>query len=183
MDRVTRRDDPTTRRLETGTEDRGTHREDPTTRGKKTSRKRFRLTGLSKAKRLRKKKSVLDRLIQLTSIKVKNVASFLTYGGTLNREGDWGTTYDFATSFLHFPLSSTALWDSANSRPVDSLMLSSHLFFCLPCLLPFFTVPCKMVLARPDQRETCPLQFASLYDGQEVFVWSDCLLDLGTVPS
>ena len=25
-----------------------------------------------------------------------------------------------------------------------------------------------------------PLQFASLYDGQEVFVWSDCLLELGT---
>ena len=25
-----------------------------------------------------------------------------------------------------------------------------------------------------------PLQFASLYDGQEVFVWSDCLLGLGT---
>ena len=25
-----------------------------------------------------------------------------------------------------------------------------------------------------------PLNFASLYDGQEVFVWSDCLLDLGT---
>ena len=23
------------------------------------------------------------------------------------------------------------------------------------------------------------LQFASLYDGQEVFVWSNCLLDLG----
>ena len=27
---------------------------------------------------------------------------------------------------------------------------------------------------------TIPLQFASLYDGQEVFVWSACLLDLGT---
>ena len=27
---------------------------------------------------------------------------------------------------------------------------------------------------------TVPLQFASLYDGQEVFVWSDSLLDLGT---
>ena len=27
---------------------------------------------------------------------------------------------------------------------------------------------------------TIPLQFASLYDRQEVFVWSDCLLDLGT---
>ena len=25
-----------------------------------------------------------------------------------------------------------------------------------------------------------PLQFAFLYDGQEIFVWSDCLLDLGT---
>ena len=26
---------------------------------------------------------------------------------------------------------------------------------------------------------TIPLQFASLSDGQEVFAWSDCLLDLG----
>ena len=25
-----------------------------------------------------------------------------------------------------------------------------------------------------------PLQFASLYDRQEIFVWSNCLLDLGT---
>ena len=73
---------------------------------------------------------------------------------SLNRGGRWGTTYDFTTSFLHFSLFSTALWDLANSRPVHSLMLSSHLFFCLPCLLPPFTVPCKMVLARPDKRET-----------------------------
>ena len=27
---------------------------------------------------------------------------------------------------------------------------------------------------------TIPLQFASLYDGQEVFAWSNCLLDLDT---
>ena len=27
---------------------------------------------------------------------------------------------------------------------------------------------------------TMALQFVSLYNGQEVFVWSDCLLDLGT---
>ena len=27
---------------------------------------------------------------------------------------------------------------------------------------------------------TIPLEFASLYDRQEVFVWSNCLLDLGT---
>ena len=74
----------------------------------------------------------------------------------LNHEGRWGTTDDFATSFLHFSLFSTAFLDLPNSRPVHSLMLSSHLFLCLPCLLPPFTVPCKMVLARPDERETLP---------------------------
>ena len=75
---------------------------------------------------------------------------------SLNCEGRWGTKDDFAFSFLHFSLFSTALWDLPNSRPVHSLMLSSHLFLCLPCLLPPFTVPCKMVLARPDERETWP---------------------------
>ena len=76
---------------------------------------------------------------------------------SLNREGRWGTTYDFATSSLHFfSLFSTALWDLPNSRPVHSLMLSSHFFLCLPCLLSPFTVPCKMVLARSDERETWP---------------------------
>ena len=73
---------------------------------------------------------------------------------SINREGRWGTTDDFATSFLHFSLFSTALCDLANSRPVHSLMLSSHLFLCLPCLLPPFTVSCKVFLARPDERET-----------------------------
>ena len=66
---------------------------------------------------------------------------------SLNREGRWDTTDDFKTSFLHFFLFSTALRDLANSRPVHSLTLSSHLFLLLPCLLPPFTVPCKMVLA------------------------------------
>ena len=73
-----------------------------------------------------------------------------------NREGRWGTTDDFTTSFFLFSLFSTALWDLANSRPVHSLMWSSCLFFCLPRLLSPFTVPCKMVLVRPDERETCP---------------------------
>ena len=67
---------------------------------------------------------------------------------SLNRDGRWGTTDNFATSFLHFSLFSTALWDLPNSRPIHSLMLS--------------------------------LQFASLYDRQKVFVWSNYLLDLGT---
>ena len=53
---------------------------------------------------------------------------------SLNLEGRWGTTDDFATSFLHFSLFSTALWDWPNSRPVHSRMLSSHLFLCPPCL-------------------------------------------------
>ena len=35
-------------------------------------------------------------------------------------------------------------------------MLSSHLFLCLPRLLPSFTVTCKMVLSRPGERETRP---------------------------
>ena len=73
---------------------------------------------------------------------------------SLNRKGPWGITDDFAISFLHFPLFSTALWDLPNSRPVHSLMLSSHLFLCLPCLLPPFTVFCKMVLAKLDEQET-----------------------------
>ena len=84
------------------------------------------------------------------------LSSHLSSHLSLNREGCWDIKYDFATSFLHFSLFSTALWDLANSRPVHSLMLSSHIFLCLPCLLPHFNVPCKMVLARPDERETWP---------------------------
>ena len=98
----------------------------------------------------------------------------------LNRWSRWGTTDDFTTSFLHFSLFSSVLWDLANSRPVHSLMLSSYLFFCLPRLLNHFTVACKMVWARPDDWDmSIQLQFASPYDAK-VFVWSDCLLDLGT---
>ena len=39
-----------------------------------------------------------------------------------------------------------------------------------------------MVFARPDAQEemSIPLQSASLYGGQEVCTWSNCLLDLGT---
>ena len=66
-----------------------------------------------------------------------------------------GTADDFATSFLHFSLFSTVLWDLKNSRPVHSLMLSSYLFLCLPCLHPPFTVPCKTMLPR---RKSVPCQ-------------------------
>ena len=72
------------------------------------------------------------------------------------RRARLGTIDDFTTSFLHISLFSTAPWDLENSRHVHSLMLSSHIFFCLPCLLPPFTVPCKMVFARPEEREAWP---------------------------
>ena len=58
------------------------------------------------------------------------------------------------------------------------MMVYFHISFGLPCLLPPFTAPCKMVFARLENM-SIPLKFASLYEGQ-VFVWSDCLLDLGT---
>ena len=65
---------------------------------------------------------------------------------SLNHNGRWGTSDDFATSFLYFSLFATALWDLANSRPVHSLMLSSHLFLSLRYLL----------CARSDEPETWP---------------------------
>ena len=76
-----------------------------------------------------------------------------------NREGCWDTTDHFTNSSLHSSLFSTALWNLANSGPFHSLKLSPRPF-CLPCRLPLFTVPCKMVLARPDERETCPYHFS-----------------------
>ena len=53
-------------------------------------------------------------------------------------EGRWCTTDDLTISFLHFSLFFAALWDLANSRPVHFLVLSSYVFFSLPCLLPPF---------------------------------------------
>ena len=62
---------------------------------------------------------------------------------SLNREGPGAPQMVQPVSSI-FTLFSTALWDLANSRPVHSLMWSCHLFLCLPCLLPPYTVPCKM---------------------------------------
>ena len=75
---------------------------------------------------------------------------------SLSLAGRWGTTVDFTTSF---PLSSCfSAFRSMifHSRPVCSLMLSSHCFLCLPLSLPPWTVPCRIVLPSPDDRETCP---------------------------
>ena len=39
-------------------------------------------------------------------------------------------------------------------------MLSSQIFICLPCLFPPFALPSEMVLARANERETCPYHFS-----------------------
>ena len=50
--------------------------------------------------------------------------------------------------------------------------------FCRPLLLPPCTVPCKNVLARPDDWETCPyhiIMFAFFHCTQKVFIGSNAL--------
>ena len=71
----------------------------------------------------------------------------------------WGNTDDFTTAssiFFCSPLPS-GTWRTQSLPFLDVIF---HLFFCLSCLLPSFTAPCKMVLARPDERQTCPYHFS-----------------------
>ena len=88
--------------------------------------------------------------------------------------------FDSSSTITTFTCRLTAriVWaPQMTSQPVSSIFLRSsllagtwrtlgqcspwcclpHFFFCLPCLLPPpspHTVPCKLVLARPDERET-----------------------------
>ena len=80
--------------------------------------------------------------------------SILFYPITL--EGRRGTTDEFATIPVHLDLFSAALVEQAKSIPVHSLILSSHLFFCLPLFLFPFTMPCRIVFAKPEDLETWP---------------------------
>ena len=80
--------------------------------------------------------------------------SILFYPITL--EGRRGTTDEFATIPFHLVLFSAALVELAKSIPVHSLILSSHLFFCLPLFLFPLTVPCRIVIAKPEDLEKWP---------------------------
>ena len=60
-------------------------------------------------------------------------------------DGHRGTTDKFATIPFHLVLLSAALVERANSIPVHSLILLSHLFLCLPLLFPF-TAPVGLSL-------------------------------------
>ena len=78
----------------------------------------------------------------------------LSYPITLG--GRRGTTDEFATIPFHLVMFSAALVELAKPIPVHSLILSSHLFFCLPLFLFPFTVPCRIVFAKPEDLETWP---------------------------
>ena len=71
-------------------------------------------------------------------------------------EGRRGTTDEFAIIPLHLVLFSAAIVELAKSIPVHSLILSSYLFFCLPLFLFPFTVPCRIIFAKPEDLETWP---------------------------
>ena len=94
-----------------------------------------------------------DGPIQTEILSQKN-NSILFYPITL--EGRRGTTDEFATIPFHLDLLSAALVELAKSNPIHSLILSSHLFFCLLLFLFPFTVPCRIVFAKPEDLETWP---------------------------
>ena len=71
----------------------------------------------------------------------------------------WGISVDFTTSYLHSSWFVAFRSSIFHSRPVHSLMLSSHCFLCLPLRLPRWTVPCRIVLASPGDRVACPCPF------------------------
>ena len=80
----------------------------------------------------------------------------------LNLGGRRGTTDDVATIPFHPSLSSAALRESPNPIPVHSLMLSSHIFLCLPLLLAPFTAPCRIVFDMPEDLEILCTQYSCL---------------------
>ena len=98
-----------------------------------------------------------DGPIQTEILSQKN-NSILFYPITL--EGRRGTTDKFATIPFHLDLLSAALVELAKSNPIHSLILSSHVFFCLLLFLFPFTVPCSIVFAKPEDLETWPKPLA-----------------------
>ena len=103
---------------------------------------------------------------------------------SLNLVGRWGTTDDFATSFLHLPCSwlPSGTWQTLGlSNTWCSLPTSSSV-----CLVFFLLSLCLARWFRPHimngrhDHTTAVCISLQCCNGQEVFVWSNCLLDLGT---
>ena len=97
----------------------------------------------------------LQKKVSTDCLVYSHFYSILFYPITL--EGRRGTTDEFATITFHLDLFfSAALVELPKSIPVHFLILSSHLFFCLPLFLFPFTVPCRIVFAKPEDLETWP---------------------------
>ena len=88
---------------------------------------------------------------------------FIISSQSLNLGGCRGTIDDVATIPFHPSLSTAAIRESPNPIPIHSLMLSSHLFFCLPLLLAPFTVPCRTVFTMPEDLEMWPYHLSFLF--------------------
>ena len=73
-------------------------------------------------------------------------------------EGRWGTTDDFTTSFVHFSVFNCplGLW-KLQACPFPDVF--PPLFLCAFSSSPFHCF-CKMVSARPDEREKCSYHFS-----------------------
>ena len=71
------------------------------------------------------------------------VVSLIQSNRSLNDR--WTIKDDQATTFLHSSLFSAFQRASANPNPVHSDILSSHLFFCLPFLVPPCTMSCTII--------------------------------------
>ena len=101
--------------------------------------------------------SILQTRINLSfTYKMTHLNSVHNLGGRL------GTIDNTATIPFHLSLSSAAIRESPNSNRVLSLMLSFHLFFCLPLLL----APLQNCLRYARESAFClSLTYCSIYLG------------------
>ena len=90
-----------------------------------------------------------------------------------NREGVWGTTDDFTTSFVHFSVLYCPLrLGELLAYPFPDVVFLPLLLSALSSSPFHFTVPCNTVLARPHEQEmSIRLHFVSLYDGSLNACW------------
>ena len=80
-------------------------------------------------------------------IKLNHYLGSLTHHLSRSLKGRWGIKDDRVITFLHSSLSSAFRRASSNPIPAHSDILSFHLHFCLPFLLPSCTVPCRIIFA------------------------------------
>ena len=86
-----------------------------------------------------------------SELQIRRGISILFY--PISLAGHQGTTGICNNPFPSFPVPA-ALVELAKSIPVHSLILSSNLLFCLPLFLFPFTVPCRIVFAKPEDLAT-----------------------------